>query len=73
MALVTFLHLVHVLQGSKKGDAIVTVEIAGIQEVKAVPSLVPMCHLLSLDSLLSPQPTESTVTCHGKTGVEMRP
>lgn len=67
-----------VLQGSKKGDAVAMAEIAGIQGAKAVPALLPMCHTLALDSVrLSIQPqenayrVESTVTCHGKTGVEM--
>jgi len=67
-----------VLKGSKKGDAVAMAEIAGIQGAKSVPALLPMCHTLALDSVrVSIKPTEfayrveSTVTCHGKTGVEM--
>jgi cyclic pyranopterin phosphate synthase len=80
MAIVSFPSSIwdQVLQGSKKGDAIAMAEIAGIQGAKSVPSLLPMCHTLALDSVrisILPQSSayrvESTVTCHGKTGVEM--
>lgn len=62
-----------------KGDALGVARIAAIQAVKATASLIPLCHLIPIDSVhvehqwMSPQILEWTVTvrCTGKTGVEM--
>jgi cyclic pyranopterin phosphate synthase len=67
-------------QGSPKGDILETAKIAGIMAAKNTPSLVPLCHPLSLekvsvtfDILKSKNTVKvfSEVFCSGKTGVEM--
>lgn len=60
-----------------KGDAISCAKIAGIMAAKSVPSLIPMCHPLeitnvSVDIKLDKAVNiKSTVSCLGRTGVEM--
>ena len=66
--------------GVKKGDVLTVAQIAGIMGAKRTPDLIPMCHPLFLDGVdleLSLDDTRmsveisATVSCHGKTGVEM--
>jgi cyclic pyranopterin phosphate synthase len=63
-----------------KGDAVAVARLAGIQAAKRTPSLIPLCHSLSLTSVrvdlqfLASRRTvriQSEVQCEGKTGVEM--
>lgn len=62
-----------------KGDVLAAVRLAGIAAAKAVPSLIPLCHPLSLTGAevavtLEPPGSariEATVRCIGRTGVEM--
>ena len=62
----------------KKGDAIATARIAGIQAAKSTSSLIPLCHNILLTKVEVDIQTKtdtievtSTVSCVGKTGVEM--
>ncbi len=66
--------------GIKKGDVLTVAQIAGIMGSKKTPELIPMCHPIVTDStdvklsLNEKELTvdiESTVTCTGRTGVEM--
>ncbi len=66
--------------GTKKGDVLTVAQIAGIMGAKKTPDLIPMCHPVSIsgaDLALSLNEENlcvdicATVTCHGKTGVEM--
>ena len=64
----------------KKGDVLTTAQIAGIMAAKRTPDLIPMCHPVIIDGTdlklrlneeaLSVE-IEATVTCTGRTGVEM--
>ena len=62
-----------------KGDAFGVARIAAIQAVKATANLIPLCHLIPIESVqvqhrwINPQTLEwqVTVQCTGKTGVEM--
>lgn len=60
-----------------KGDAISCAKVAGIMAAKNVPSLIPMCHPLEITDasvdidLNSSVIIKSTVSCLGRTGVEM--
>lgn len=63
-----------------KGNALHTAELAGIMAAKQAAALIPLCHPLPLSSVtVSIEPDSgaagfdirSTVTCDGKTGVEM--
>ena len=67
-------------QGSPKGNVLETAKIAGIMAAKNTPSLIPLCHPLSLEKvsvvfeMLKSKNTVkvlSEVSCSGKTGVEM--
>jgi cyclic pyranopterin phosphate synthase len=67
-------------QGSPKGNVLETAKIAGIMAAKNTPSLVPLCHPLSLEKvsvtfkLLRSENTVqvvSEISASGKTGVEM--
>lgn len=73
-------HVVELLRsdGLKKADALATARIAGIQAAKRTSELIPLAHLLPLDSVVVDfEPAESsvtiraTVTVTAKTGVEM--
>ncbi|MDO4619126.1 MAG: cyclic pyranopterin monophosphate synthase MoaC [Lachnospiraceae bacterium] len=64
----------------KKGDVLGVARVAGIMAVKRTAELIPLCHLLPLDSCridLKEVPEKGYIeaTCvvrnHGKTGVEM--
>lgn len=62
----------------KKGDAITVAEIAGIQAAKECSRLIPLCHNIPIDKVgvtLTPDEcgitATGTVTCTGRTGVEM--
>ena len=66
--------------GVKKGDVLTVAQIAGIMGAKRTPDLIPMCHpvltdgvqlSLSLDEEHCSVEIQATVTCSGKTGVEM--
>ncbi|MEE9368843.1 MAG: cyclic pyranopterin monophosphate synthase MoaC [Pontiella sp.] len=62
----------------KKGNVLLTAELAGVQSAKKTSDLIPLCHPLLLskidvravctdDGVLA----EATVVCTGQTGVEM--
>ena len=64
----------------KKGDVLTVAQIAGIMGAKRTPDLIPMCHPVIIDSAdvklrcnkeESCVDIEATVTCNGRTGVEM--
>jgi cyclic pyranopterin phosphate synthase len=62
----------------KKGDVLAVARIAGIQAAKATPSLIPLCHILPLDSVridfeFLEEGVQATcsVACQARTGVEM--
>ena len=64
--------------GIAKGNVLETARIAGILAAKRTPELIPMCHPLVLDSVdVSAELLDdrvrlvASVTCEGKTGVEM--
>lgn len=66
--------------GMKKGDVLTVAQIAGIMGAKHTPDLIPMCHPLILDGIdlhlaLDEEQCavniEATVSCTGRTGVEM--
>lgn len=65
---------------NKKGDVLSTARIAGILAVKNTPNIIPLCHNLlinkvSVDFELNEEKNYvkalCTVSCTGKTGVEM--
>ena len=66
--------------GMKKGDVLAVAQVAGIMAAKRTPDLIPMCHPIAMDGVeLSLELDEgrlsveiqATVTCTGRTGVEM--
>lgn len=66
--------------GVKKGDVLTVAQIAGIMGAKRTPELIPMCHPiplggidleLSLDESRLSVEIRATVSCDGRTGVEM--
>lgn len=66
--------------GVKKGDVLTIAQIAGIMGAKRTPDLIPMCHPvlldgvdmeLTLDENRFSVEIRATVSCAGKTGVEM--
>jgi cyclic pyranopterin phosphate synthase len=66
--------------GMKKGDVLTVANIAGIMGAKRVPDLIPMCHPVIMDGIdvnlcldreQCAVDIEATVTCDGRTGVEM--
>ena len=66
--------------GMKKGDVLTVAQIAGIMGSKHTSTLIPMCHpilidgvnlSLSLNKEHSAVEIEATVSCTGRTGVEM--
>ena len=66
--------------GMKKGDVLTVAQIAGVMGAKRTPDLIPMCHPILMDGIdlsltldetrLSVEIT-ATVSCDGRTGVEM--
>ena len=66
--------------GMKKGDVLTVAQIAGIMGAKRTSDIIPMCHPIALDGINleltldeSKKSVEirATVSCGGKTGVEM--
>ena len=66
--------------GMKKGDVLTVAQIAGIMGAKRTPELIPMCHptavdgidlCLTLDEERCAVEIRATVSCAGRTGVEM--
>ena len=66
--------------GMKKGDVLTVAQIAGVMGAKRTPDLIPMCHPialtginleLSLDEARCAVDIRATVSCDGRTGVEM--
>ena len=66
--------------GMKKGDVLTVAQVAGVMGAKRTPDLIPMCHPilidginleLSLDEERLSVEIKATVSCDGRTGVEM--
>ena len=66
--------------GMKKGDVLTVAQIAGVMGAKRTPELIPMCHPilvdgidldLSLDEERCAVELRASVSCDGRTGVEM--
>ena len=66
--------------GMKKGDVLTVAQIAGVMGAKRTPDLIPMCHPILMDGIdLELKLDENrlsveifaTVSCDGRTGVEM--
>ena len=66
--------------GMKKGDVLTVAQIAGVMGAKRTPELIPMCHpvlidgidlTLSLDEARCSVEILASVSCAGRTGVEM--
>lgn len=66
--------------GMKKGDVLTVAQVAGVMGAKRTPDLIPMCHpilidginlSLHLDEERCSVEIEATVSCAGRTGVEM--
>ena len=66
--------------GVKKGDVLTVAQVAGIMGAKRTPELIPMCHpvqisgvdlALRLDEERCSVEIEASVSCDGRTGVEM--
>lgn len=66
--------------GIKKGDVLTVAQVAGVMGAKRTPELIPMCHPILMDGIdlslcLSEErcsvEIEATVSCDGRTGVEM--
>lgn len=66
--------------GVKKGDVLTVAQVAGIMAAKKTPDIIPMCHPIIIDGIdmhLSLNEKdfaveiEASVSCDGRTGVEM--
>lgn len=66
--------------GMKKGDVLTVAQVAGIMAAKRTADIIPMCHPISIDGIdmhLSLNEKdyaveiECSVSCDGRTGVEM--
>ena len=66
--------------GMKKGDVLTVAQIAGVMGAKRTPDIIPMCHPilmdginleLHLDEKRQSVEIQATVSCDGRTGVEM--
>lgn len=66
--------------GMKKGDVLTVAQVAGVMGAKRTPDLIPMCHpilidginlTLWLDEARCSVEIEASVSCSGRTGVEM--
>lgn len=66
--------------GMKKGDVLTVAQIAGVMGAKRTPDIIPMCHpimidginlKLALDENKYSIEIQATVSCTGRTGVEM--
>ena len=66
--------------GMKKGDVLTVAQVAGVMGAKRTPDVIPMCHPILIDGIdlrlwldesrLSVE-IEASVSCNGRTGVEM--
>lgn len=65
---------------SKKGNVLETAKIAAVMAAKNTPQMIPLCHPIPIESVAvdfalddenARVAVTTTVTCHGKTGVEM--
>ena len=66
--------------GMKKGDVLTVAQVAGVMAAKRTPDIIPMAHPIALEGIdlelslneeeLSVE-IEASVSCSGKTGVEM--
>ena len=66
--------------GMKKGDVLTVAQIAGVMGAKRTPDIIPMCHPILMNGInlelrLNEEDLaveiQATVSCDGKTGVEM--
>ena len=66
--------------GMKKGDVLTVAQIAGVMGAKRTPDIIPMCHPividgidleLHLDGARKSVEITASVSCDGRTGVEM--
>lgn len=66
--------------GVKKGDVLTVAQIAGVMGAKRTPDIIPMCHPILMDGInlelhLDEQrksvEIRASVSCNGRTGVEM--
>ena len=66
--------------GMKKGDVLTVAQIAGVMGAKRTPDIIPMCHTilidgidleLHLDEARKSVEITASVSCDGRTGVEM--
>ena len=66
--------------GMKKGDVLTVAQVAGVMGATRTPDLIPMCHPILIDGInlelhLDEErcsvEIEATVSCDGRTGVEM--
>lgn len=66
--------------GMKKGDVLTVAQVAGVMGAKRTPDIIPMCHPIAITgidmdlSLCEEKHSveiKATVSCAGKTGVEM--
>ena len=66
--------------GMKKGDVLTVAQIAGIMGAKRTPDMIPMCHPIIIDGIdldifldeeRKSVEIHATVSCTGRTGVEM--
>ena len=66
--------------GMNKGDVLTVAQVAGVMGAKRTPELIPMCHPILMDGIdlslrLDEQrcsvEIQATVSCDGRTGVEM--
>ena len=66
--------------GMKKGDVFTVAQIAGIMGAKRTPDMIPMCHPIIIDGIdmdifldeeRKSVEIHATVSCTGRTGVEM--
>lgn len=66
--------------GMKKGDVLTVAQVAGIMAAKKTPDIIPMCHPVAIDGIdlhlsLNEKDLaveiEASVSCAGRTGVEM--
>ena len=66
--------------GMKKGDVLTVAQIAGIMGAKRTPDMIPMCHPILIDGIdldifldeeRKSVEIHATVSCTGRTGVEM--
>ena len=59
--------------GMKKGDVLTVAQVAGVMGAKRTPDVIPMCHPILIDGIESRLSVEieASVSCSGRTGVEM--